>query len=76
MKRKTAIKKLMSVGYSRNHANTLMDRKTQKANNAQRCVLLAYCGMQAKSLGQPLDGINDVVLAVSHNTVTVEVLID
>lgn len=76
MKRKTAIKKLMSVGYSRNHANKLMDRKTQKANNAQRCVLLVYCGMQAKALGQPLDCIYDVILSVKHNTVDVEVLID
>lgn len=76
MKRKTAIKKLMSVGYSRNHANKLLDKKPQAVSNVQRFALLAYLGNQYNALGLPLDCISDVCFVVTHNTVRVEVLID
>lgn len=64
MKRKTAVKKLMFWGYSRNQANTMMRDKSEHFSNKDQYAMLAYAAIMAHNIGLPLEAVDSIKFTV------------
>ncbi|MBP3319147.1 MAG: hypothetical protein J6K94_03990 [Ruminiclostridium sp.] len=60
MKRKTAVKRLMSMGYSRNQANMLMLDKSKGSSNKGRYAVLGYAASLAWVVGIPIGDVESI----------------
>lgn len=76
MKRKTAVKKLMSLGYSRNQAERLMRNKYDDRSTTARLLSLAYVGCKYKQIGLPISTILDVICRITPVKCEMEVIVD
>lgn len=76
MKRKTAVKKLMSLGYSRNQAERLMRNKYADQSTKARLVSLAYARCEYKQLGLPISMIFYVICRITPGKYELEVVVD
>ena len=75
MKNKTAVKKLMAIGYPRNVARKILSSKDSSSSNKKQCFGACLVAQQFLALDLPLSAVSGITLCDENGTLSVGVSI-